>query len=126
MDITQLTDIPEEIDVKIRNHIVTALVKLQEALESAPNDAEGKLQVSQIKGTSFHSGQSKNGDDTTYPLAFADESDGTRRLMALAPAIERTLKNGGLFIVDELEREFHLLLMEYIINQYQNKENNLN
>lgn len=126
MDITQLTDIPEEIDEKTRNHIVTALAKLQEALESAPNDAEGKLQVSEIKATSFHSGQSKNGDDTTYPLAFADESDGTRRLMALAPAIERTLKNGGLFIVDELEREIHPLLMEYIINRYQNKASNPN
>lgn len=126
IDITQLTDIPDEMDEETRNDIVTALAKLKDALESAPNDAEGKLRVSEIKATSFHIGQSQKGEDIAYPLAFGDESDGTRRLMALAPAIERTLRNGGLFIVDELEREIHPLLMEYIINRYQNKENNQN
>ena len=126
IDITQLTDIPDEMDEDTRNNIVIALAKLKEALESAPNDAEGKLRVSEIKATSFHIGQSKKGEDATYPLSFSDESDGTRRLMALAPAIERTLRNGGVFVVDELEREIHPLLMEYIINRYQNKENNQN
>ena len=126
IDITRLSDIPDEMDEDTKNNIVTALAKLKEALESAPNDAEGKLRVSEIKATSFHIGQSKKGEDTTYPLSFSDESDGTRRLMALAPAIERTLRNGGVFVVDELEREIHPLLMEYIINRYQNKENNQN
>ncbi|WP_378957078.1 ATP/GTP-binding protein [Pelosinus sp. sgz500959] len=124
LDITKLADIPTDMDDDMKNHIVTALAKLKDALESAPNDAEGKLRVSEIKATSFHVGKSKQGDKTIYPLAFSEESDGTRRLMALAPAMERTLKNGGLFIVDELEREIHPLLMEYIINRYQDKASN--
>ena len=46
--------------------------------------------------------------------------------MALAPAIEKTLKNGGVLIVDELERELHLMLMEYVINRYQKSKSNQN
>ena len=45
--------------------------------------------------------------------------------MALAPAIEKTLSNGGLFVVDELEREMHLILIEHVINRYQQKTNNV-
>jgi len=40
----------------------------------------------------------------------------------LAPAIEKTLSQGGVFVVDELERELHLVLMEYVIDRYQHQK----
>lgn len=42
--------------------------------------------------------------------------------MALAPAIEKTLNDGGVLIVDELEQELHLILMEYVIRRFQEQK----
>ena len=53
------------------------------------------------------------------PLNLADESDGTIRLMARATAMEAALKNGGVFIIDEIEDRLHPKLVEYIINRFQ-------
>lgn len=61
-----------------------------------------------------------------FELGLGDESDGTKRLMALAPAIEKTLNDGGVLIVDELEQELHLILMEYVIRRFQEQKNNTN
>ncbi len=55
---------------------------------------------------------------------LADESDGTRRLMALAPGIERVLSKGDVFLVDELDRELHPLLAEFVISKFQSPETN--
>ena len=59
-----------------------------------------------------------------YELELSEESDGTRKLMALAPAIESSLKNGGILLIDEIERELHPMLVEYIIAKFQNKATN--
>jgi len=101
-----------------------ALQNLMKALSSAPNEAELKLRVSELKATSMHYGVSKSGDIEYYALDLADESDGTKVLMALAPAIERTLSNGGILIIDEIEKEMHPLLVEYIVARYQSKNSN--
>ena len=52
------------------------------------------------------------------------ESDGTRKLMSLAPAIESALESGGVLLVDELERELHPALVNYIVAKFQNKQSN--
>jgi len=44
--------------------------------------------------------------------------------MALASAIEKTLSTGGILIVDEIEKEMHPLLVEYIVARYQSKKSN--
>lgn len=106
------------------NDIKTALQNLMKALSSAPNEAESKLHVSELKVTSLHYGMSKTGDTKYYSLELADESDGTKHLMALAPAIEKTLASGGTLIVDELEKEMHPLLVEDIVSRYQSKDIN--
>ena len=104
----------------------SALIALAEALKQNGNEAEMRLRTGELKSTAYHSGVNKNGEQATFELGLSDESDGTRRLMALAPAIEKTLKNGGVLIVDELERELHLMLMEYVINRYQKSKSNQN
>lgn len=50
-----------------------------------------KMMISNTISTTFHIGTNANGKVCHYPLTLSDESDGTRRLMTLAPAIERTL-----------------------------------
>ena len=114
-------DIPEQF-----KEMFTALKAFNEALKQNGNEAEIRLKAGELKSTAYHSGVNKNGEQATFELGLSDESDGTRRLMALAPAIEKTLKNGGVLIVDELERELHLMLMEYVINRYQKSKSNQN
>ena len=59
-------------------------------------------------------------------MELSDESDGTRRLMSLAPAIESALRTGGILLVDELERELHPMLLKYIVAKFQSKNSNPN
>ena len=46
--------------------------------------------------------------------------------MALAPAIESALRNGGVLLVDEIEKEMHPMLVNYIIAKFQSKRTNTN
>ncbi len=46
----------------------------------------------------------------TRPLPFQEESDGSRRLLNLLPALHVLKKQGGVFVIDELERSMHPVL----------------
>ena len=115
-----IDDVPEQY-----KGMVKALKAFSEALNQNGNESEFKLNTGELKSTTYHYGLNRKGEKYLYQLALSDESDGTRRLMALAPAIEKTLNEGGLLVVDELEKELHLLLIEYILYKYQSTENNL-
>ncbi|MFZ4859174.1 MAG: AAA family ATPase [Desulfuromonadaceae bacterium] len=43
-------------------------------------------------------------------LQLADESDGTRRLLHLIPALHQLRTNGGVYVVDEIDRSMHPML----------------
>ena len=98
--------------------MLAALRGFNDALKQNGNEAEIRLQGGELKSTTYHSGTKQDGTQDIFELQLSDESDGTRRLMALAPAIESTIRNGGVLIVDEIERELHLVLIEYILNRY--------
>ena len=83
------------------------------------DNVNGIIQYNELKATSFHVGVDSEGRKMEYPLNLADESDGTIRLMARAMAMEAALKNGGVFIIDEIEDRLHPKLVEYIINRFQ-------
>jgi len=50
----------------------------------------------------------REGND--YKLLMSEESDGTRRLLALAPLLKAGAKEPRVFVVDELDRSLHPLL----------------
>ena len=104
--------------------MIAALRAFSEALQQNGNEAEVSLNMGKLKSTTYHTGLNCEGKASRYELTLSDESDGTRRLMTLAPAIERTLKEGGTLVIDELEREMHLMLIEYVLGRYQEKRNN--
>lgn len=58
------------------------------------------------------------------PLEY--ESLGTKKLMALGGLIIKTLTNGGVLIIDELDKSLHPLLTKMLINLFHSKENNPN
>lgn len=112
-------DLPEQI-----KGMVFALKSFSDALKQSGNEAEVILNQGELKSTTYHLGVNKKGDQEKFELSLGDESDGTKRLMALAPAIEKTLNNGGVLVVDELEKGLHLILLEYVISRYQHKRSN--
>jgi hypothetical protein len=125
-EIRDFNKMDEELSDDVKQSISKALFQLKEALESGPNAAEGKLMISEIKTTSYHTGIDSKGKLGNYTLSLRDESDGTRKLMAIAPAIEKAIEVGGLVVIDEIERELHPILVEYIINRFQNSDKNKN
>ena len=82
------------------------------------------MRVGQVDAKTTHKGKNKDGSRGLYKLDLDDESDGTRRLMSIAPAIESTLRTGGLLLIDEINRELHPILVAYIVAKFQNKNAN--
>ena len=115
-------DFPENIPEGMK----TALSSFIQILSETSNNSEGKLKLCQIKAQSKHKGVLENGDTGLFDLELEDESDGTRKLMSLAPAIESVLKKGGVLLVDEIERELHPMLVNSIIAKFQSKNSNPN
>ena len=103
-----------------------ALTSFIHALSETSNNSESKLKMSQVKAKSKHKGINAEGESELYSLELEDESDGTRKLMSIAPAIEAVLNKGGILLVDELERELHPMLVNYIVAKFQSKKSNPN
>ena len=99
--------------------IKAALTQFIHALSETSNNSEVRLKMGEVTAASKHQGIDKAGKSQLYTLELADESDGTRKLMSIAPAIESVLANGGLLLVDEIERELHPMLVEFIVAKFQ-------
>ena len=121
-DLGDLSTVPDSFPDEIKKELSQFL----KALSASPNTSETRLRMSEINATSFHKGVASDGSEQMYPLPLSDESDGTRKLMALAPCIEQVLKCGGVLLVDELEKEMHPILMELIISKFQSPISNPN
>ena len=118
---TSLDDIPEDISLESRQRIEKALAQFKESLSGDADNVNGMIQYNELKATSFHVGVDSNGNKTEYPLRLSDESDGTIRLMARATAMEAAIRNGGVLVIDEIEDRLHPILVEYMINRFQNE-----
>lgn len=104
----------------------SALISFMQSLKENSNVSEIGLQKSEVKAISYHNGVKKDGNKTLFTLELSDESDGTRKLMSIAPAIESVLNKGGIVLADELEKELHPMLVNYIVAKFQSKNTNPN
>ncbi len=59
-------------------------------------------------------------------LDIEDESFGTKKLFAIGALILDTLDDGGVIIIDELDKGFHPLISKLLIRLFNNKNNNPN
>lgn len=101
-----------------------ALVQFLHTLSETSNNSEVRLKMGEVTATSKHKGRNKNGASQLYPLELEDESDGTRKLMSISPAIESVLARGGILLVDEIERELHPMLVDFVVSKFQSKRTN--
>lgn len=113
---------PEDIPDGIRS----ALIQFMHTLIENSMNSNVQLKMGEVSAKALHLGENRDGQQSSYMLDLEDESDGTRKLMALAPAIESTLRTGGILLVDELERELHPKLVNFIIAKFQSKLSNPN
>lgn len=121
-EVDGMIDFPENVPEGMK----AALTSFIQILSETSNNSERKLKMSQVKARSKHKGILENGQVNLFDLELEDESDGTRKLMSLAPAIESALKRGGILLVDEIERELHPMLVNFIIAKFQSKSSNTN
>ncbi|WP_201585306.1 AAA family ATPase [Psychrobacter sp. HII-4] len=59
-------------------------------------------------------------------LDFDEESEGTKKLFALAGPIIDSLKEGNVLIIDELHNHLHPKLIEFLVKSFHNPEVNIN
>ena len=111
---------PEELPKGIQD----ALIQFIHALSDVSSSADVHLKTGQIRVKASHPGRTSSGELRTFELNLAEESDGTRKLMALAPAVESVLQKGGVLLVDEIERELHPALVNFIVSKFQSKHSN--
>lgn len=112
------TDIPEDFKTELSQFI--------RALSETSSDGTILLQLQEVSAQASHQGVKKDGKKDNFYLDLSDESDGTRKLMALAPAIESALRTGGILLVDELEKELHPQLVNFVVAKFQSKDSNKN
>jgi hypothetical protein len=59
-------------------------------------------------------------DGRDYNFSFGEESDGTQRLMHLAPMLFDFKKSEQVYVIDELDRRLHPLLSKYFLTTFLN------
>jgi len=61
----------------------------------------------------------RHSDDAAFPpFGLEDESDGTRRLLDLAPMLYRASKGPTVLVIDEIDRSLHTLLARQIVETF--------
>lgn len=78
------------------------------------------IRINEIK--SFH--KNERGKDIAFGLD--EESTGTRLAFGLIGAMLKILDTGGVFIIDELDRSLHTLLLQSLLRIFKDKEYNTN
>ncbi|TXK93577.1 abortive infection protein, partial [Methylococcaceae bacterium CS4] len=65
-----------------------------------------------------------NATGATYFSLNTDESQGTKKFLALSAPILDTLKSGKILLIDEIDASLHPMLTEGLIKLFHNAENN--
>ncbi len=124
----EVADFPDE----IREKLVENVDDENKVVIRGPNDKRFLLYRSgedEIKVFKLITKHPIKGCSDEASLEISDESDGTRRLMELLPALIDMLTNDRVYIIDELDRSLHPTLsykiLELFLNNKLNQESQL-
>ncbi|RLD60944.1 MAG: hypothetical protein DRJ05_03630 [Bacteroidetes bacterium] len=93
--------------------------------EKFPEDAKKEiLEKYKYEVLTSHSLFDNDNEIGNVSLKLEEESLGTKKLFALGSLIISTLEDGGVIVIDELDKGFHPLLTKLIINLFHSKVNN--
>lgn len=82
---------------------------VQRLVTKSPEDIE----IERLRLVTNHLGSAEHAD-----FEVAEESDGTRRLMHLAPVLYAATEQDKVFVIDELERSLHPLLTQQFLRLF--------
>jgi AAA15 family ATPase/GTPase len=120
----KITDVVRRFDIDI-----TAIDIVQREVTRDEAPRSGEVIRFNTKTDSIHSLQitATHTDVAGNPTLLnflKHESDGTRRLAGLVGLVLHALETGGVFLVDELERSLHPLLMREIVLLFKKRRHN--
>lgn len=112
-------------EAKIPKEAFDVLQKFIEAVESSSEHKLPPARPSEISDVVYNLVFKHVGENgKPYELRFIDESDGTQAWISVAPRIIDVLRQGGIFVADELDASLHQSLIEMIIQLFTNDINN--
>ncbi len=116
-----------DLDVNVGDLKVT---RRKPSRDDLPGDMPAELAELLTRTERFHVAvQHQVFDEAGVPVAetwfeLDDESEGTRKLFALAGPLVDTLRRGGVIIIDEFDARLHTLLGQGIVGLFNDRESN--
>lgn len=105
----------------VSDEVRAALDKFMRTLPGGSGNGTYRVSVSTI-----HQGLDRDGNEVLYSMNLLNESDGVRKLAAIAPAVESALRTGGTVVIDDLDCGLHPVLVSYLISKFCNEAANAN
>lgn len=105
----------------ISDDVKAALDKFMRTLPGGFGNGTYRVSVSTI-----HHGLDRDGNEVLYSMNLLNESDGVRKLAAIAPAVESALRTGGTVVIDDLDCGLHPVLVSYLISKFCHEATNTN
>jgi len=122
-----LLELLKAADTSIQNFKIVENDKVDKFPDSFPDDLKKHLAEKykyEVKTT--HSLFEDGKEIGKANLDLEEESFGTKKLFAIGSLILETLDDGGVIIIDELDKGLHPLLSKLLINLFNSKKNNPN
>ncbi len=108
-------------DIKIKQEEFSPKQLPKDMPESLANFLAGEMKgQKQFDATMNH----KTEEGESFPMPLQWESDGTKRMFALAAPFLSHMAEGGILIIDELNQRLHPALMQFLISLFHNPKIN--
>ena len=114
----------DSLDFKIRNIEYEEFINNPIIMKMLPSNfkpIKDSFSAAEYKVKTIHNIKNKN-----YELNLDEESFGTIKMFGLAGILYKTLKNGTILFIDEIDRSTHPLLVKYILDLFLDNEINKN
>ena len=111
-------------DIKLRKNVLRYLAAFDPSIQDfdvkTVKDERGKVRF-EIKAL-----HKVKGSEKLFPMPLEMESSGTQKMFVLYKYLEFVLRNGSVFMIDELDSRLHPLLVRLIVNVFVNSDTNPN
>jgi uncharacterized protein len=118
-------NIPDELRMRIKNDLIENKDGISRSIIQSAEGGNYLLlrnEQNEVRAWKFTTIHKVKGEDRDVLLDISDESDGTRRLFDLIPALMDLLNRERVFVIDELDRSLHPHLSRSILELFLNNK----
>ncbi|MEA5580261.1 ATP-binding protein [Nodularia harveyana UHCC-0300] len=127
IDLDDYNEIPSEIKDKIKKDFPyeegeekAIFIPALKCIISQAKDETDKLTVLNLSPVRFDK------ENSEVEFEISEESDGTQRLIDLFPMLMHLARGNAVYVIDEIERSLHSLLMKKLFDYFLNNPENIN